>query len=305
MLDIRFNDFELEFLKLLDVQYEDDHFVNKVTGDVYTYREYKDNSSISTSKIKYIFASPRGDTIEFKREKQERQQAILTVDYVYYDYHHWAQERVDGENGLITERTVGMDGVIKYDPNEPASKKISKDISNVSTKQPHYSDYFFVTVFANYKDYYNVIDITEMPCSLSRIYPNAEHRVKYKPLELDDVINSDTPTPLSRENNILELTKAINEKFKDNNSMRLFYLKMIPYLLKTFECALTIPYKYRDFYAHRLDNRKKAIKYYYEGTLMENKLNEVNEMYQYLDNYFPSLDINKSDNNELKKIREN
>ena len=301
MLDIRFSDFELEFLSLLDIELKDDSFVNIVTGDKFTFSECKDNSSINTRKLRYIFTSPRGDSIEFKREKGEHKSAILTVDYIYYDYHHWAQENYDVERDLIIERTVGMDSVVKYDPSDPSSKKISKNTSNVSARHTNFSDYFFVTVFAYYKNYYSTIDITEMTCSLSSIYPNSEHRHKYQPYELDDIIESDPKVSLSRENYILELTKAINEKYKDNNSMRLFYLKMIPFLLKVYETSLKIPYKYHDLYAHRLENRKKSLRRAYTGNLLNRKLEEVDEMYEYLDNYYPNLDINKSNNKELKK----
>ena len=294
MLNFNVNDFELEFLNLLDVELVDDYFVNKVTGDKYTFVECRDNSNITTSKLNYIYASPRGDTIEFKREKQEKKQAILTVDYRYYDYHHWAQETIDVDNGLITERIVGMDSDIRYTPKIPASKKISKHTSNVSARLSHYSDYILDTVFANYTEYYKTIDITEMPCSLSKIYPNAERRAVYKPYEFEDVVKSDKPYSLSIENYVLALTESINSKFKDNNSMRLFYLKMIPFLLKAFETALIVPYKYRDFYAHRLDNRKKAINHYCQGPVAQEILNDVDDMYYYLDNYFPSLDINKT-----------
>jgi len=304
MLNIEFNDFELEFLKLLDVELKGDHFVNVVTGDEYNYSELQDNSNVAVSKIKYIFVSSRGDVIEFKREKSDRQMTNITVDYIYYDYHHYAQEKVDVENGQIVERTVGMDSEMKYDSNNPSSKKISKDTSNISARYINYSEYFYVTVFANYKDYYKTIDITEMACSLSAIYPNAEHRVKYKPFSLDDIVKSDKPLPLSRDNYILQLTNDINSKFSDNNNMRLFYLKMIPFLLKVFEESLKYPYKYHDAYFHRLDGRREALKKAYTGTILEEKLKEVDDMYYYLDNYFPNLDINKDSNKELKKTKE-
>ena len=298
MLNISFNDFELEFLRLFDIELKDDFFVNIVTGDKFTYSDYQDNTNLNNKKYKYIFTSHRGDSIEFKREKGERKNTILTVDYIYNDYHHWAEEDFDIEHNLINERTVGMDNVVKYDPSNPVSKKIAKDESNISAKGLNYSDYFFATVFAYYKDFYSTIDITEMTCSLSNIYPNAVHRYQYKPFELDDVIESDPKISLSRENYILALTTAINNKYKNNNSMRLFYLRMIPFLLKVFESSLQVPYKYRDVYIYRLENRKKALKKAYSGTKLIQKLNEVDEMYNYLYNYFPSLDLN---NKELLK----
>ncbi len=294
------NDFELEFLKLYGIEPTENGFLDQSTGDNIDFSEKIEDINLAKEKRKYIYKSKNGLTIEFARTYEPRHGALVKVDIIKNGYHHWAEEKRDIETPIIMRREIGVDSVVVEDPAIKYSKYISKESSSISVNYIRYSDYISYTFFSNSKDYIDLREYYNIVSSLSALYTNATHVQSDRPKEKDDITEYDEQIPLSLENYNTVLAKTINEIFKDNQEMKEFYLKGIPFLRNGFESMLTMPYKYREYFNRRMEKRKKRIEQEYTGVTKENKLKELTEMIRYLNEFYPNLEINSKEINNLK-----
>ncbi len=294
------NDFELEFLKLYDIEPTEDGFIDSNTGDIISFSEKNEQINSVKEKRKYIYKSKNGLVIEFTRTHEPRKKTLVKVDIIKNGYHHWAEENRDIDVPIITRREIGVDSVVTEIPGVKCSKYISKESSSISVNYIRYSDYISYTFISHSKDYISARDYYNIVASLSALYTNATHVQSDRPKEIDNIETYDEQIELSMENYIKVLTKTINNIFKDEPEMREFYIKGIPYLCKGLESTMIMPFRYREYFNRRMEKRKKRIEQGYTGEEKTAKLKELAEMVRYLDEFYPNLEINTKDANKLE-----
>ena len=281
---LEIKDYEIEFLKLMNIEYVDGELRDLDTNDVYRYCGYR--HYLSTTGNQELFTYECGaKRIEFHRIINGLYPFMATVSVNYGGYKHWARQ--DFFDGVIRERTVG----ISDDNGDFIDRRNPNYSSCIMFKQTDSSDYISETNLSegfglwNYKSY----DITS---SLSTIYSGAKHVHEYGPYEMDDVVYSKEEKDVSPENYEDLLKEAIESNFADKEEFKNFYLKIVPYFKKAFVSSLTVPFRYKSYYAKRLEKRQTMIEENYASN-KEAKMQELAKMQEFLDTYYPGLEINQ------------
>ena len=143
-------------------------------------------------------------------------------------------------------------------------------------------------------------------CSLSSIFEDAIHEYRYprgeREKSIEDVTHYSKKMKLNVENYKEALIDMITRLCEnDADSMR-FYLSMVDIMAEAFESQLGRTYSNKEEYIKRLNERREKIDFLLYGDERKQKLAEVDEMFESLQNDFPQFDVNKTG---LRKTKQN
>ena len=283
--------FELEFLKQNGVDFINKKFVDRVTGKTLTLSSCKETfdayRNVSTLEYRYEFQNYE---IEFYRSGDS-----FRVSINRSGLKHYATERYLPDDDLIQERVIGI-------VSEGKDEAVKKDFGLANTL---YRNDPFSCIRVFHEDssiYYSRVTFSDnnnqsvpiMACSLSKIYTYP--LIIYGRYSSSHYLGSyDKSREINFHAYCEELIHLINDYFT-YDAEKNFYYDNVEFLARAFESHLKMPFLYKEKFANCL----KEIKYRDRG--LEREGSSVDEMTQYLNEFYPCQDINMEKG--TRKLRE-